>query len=192
MPKLISISEEDLARLLQENARLSEQVTELQTRGTELVMEMRRLACHEIDLPVKLIRRPEYKVELPLPRYHSEGAVGFDLQTAVTTYLPAGGRRTLPTGIAIELPVGYTAKVLPRSGLSAKEGIVAIDGTIDTDYRGEIHIIVHNVGHDSRNIDAGARIAQLLILPVMRARLVSTDVLSETKRGEGGFGSTGA
>lgn len=190
--KPVSISEEDLARLLQENVQLSEQVTALQTRGTELVMEMRRLARHEFDLPIKLVRRPEYKLDLPVPRYHTEGAVGFDLQTPIAAHLPAGARRKLPTGIAIELPVGYTAKVLPRSGVSDKKGLIAIDGTVDFDYRGEISILVHNIGHDGCNVEAGDRIAQLVIFPVVRARLVLTDKLSETERGEQGFGSTGA
>lgn len=186
MPKLISISEEDLARLLQENVRLSEQVTELQARGTELVMEMRRLSTHTFDLPFKFFGNA-----ICAPNYASDGAAGIDLMSQISGSIVAGGRMRVPTGIGIELPPGYTAKVLPRSGLALKKGLTAVDGTIDSDYRGEISVVMHNVGYDTHSFSVGDRIAQMLIQPVARVRLVQVPRLSETRRGEGGFGSTG-
>jgi dUTP pyrophosphatase len=190
---MIYVAKRDLARLLQENLHLSNQVTELQAVGTQLVLEMRKLAKHEFDLPVKVIQHPMLPGEEPLelPKYHTEGSVGLDLHTAIAATLPAGGRRRLPTGLSIQLPAGYTAKVLPRSGISDKDGIVAVTSVIDWDYRGEISILVHNTSHDGRNIARGTRIAQLVIMPITRARLVEVEALEPTTRGEQGFGSTG-
>lgn len=190
---MIYVAKRDLARLLQENLHLSKQVTELQTAGTQLVLEMRRLAKHEFDLPVRQIAHTVDGQEItqPLPEYQTAGAAGFDLHAAVPAQLPAGGRRKIPTGIAIELPEGYTAKVLPRSGFVDKDGVIAVDGTIDADYRGEVHVLLINISHDAKTIKEGTRIGQLLILPIMRARLVPTETLGETERGDKGFGSTG-
>ncbi len=203
--KPISISEADLARLLQENAALSTQVTELQVAGTALVTRMRQFAKHEVDIRVKRVGRhalsepsqlpPDHPVnQIPwpyMPRYQTAGSVGLDLYTTEPFFLTTGKRARLPTGIAIELPPGYKGAVLPRSGLSLKHGVLAITGSVDWDYRGEISVVVHNIGSEAYNIKAGDRIAQLVIVPVMRANLVEVDELSETKRGADGFGSTG-
>lgn len=182
---MISISETDLARLLQENVRLSMQVTELQAAGTALVTEMRKLMSHCIEVPIRRVR------DVPMPVYQTVGSVGLDLCAAEGAYVPAGGRARLPTGIAIELPTGYAAWVLPRSGLVLIEGLVEIVGTIDSDYRGEISIILHNVSHDGKSVKAGARVAQLVVLPVALVKFVEVATLGETARGVGGFGSTG-
>ncbi len=189
--KLISISEADLARLLQENAALSTQVTELQTAGTALVTRMRQFAKHEVDIRVKRTATNMPVSQRPLPRYQTDGSVGLDLYTTEPFFLTTGKRARLPTGIAIEIPPGYKGAVLPRSGLSLKHGVLAITGSVDWDYRGEISVVVHNIGGEAYNIKAGDRIAQLVIVPVMRANLVEVDELTETKRGADGFGSTG-
>src|SRR5690606_29482039 len=124
------------------------------------------------------------------------GAAGLDLVAAVARKEPivlAPGQRALvPTGLVIELPVGYEAQVRPRSGLALKHGITVLNspGTIDCDYRGEVKIILINLGEDAFEIRRGERIAQLVVAPVSRARLVRAPALSSTKRGAGGFGST--
>jgi dUTP pyrophosphatase len=187
---VISISETDLARLLQENIKLSEQVTELQARGTELLLAMRAATKHfEIEVP---IRFPHAGKEacLFVPKYYTDGAAGLDLCTTTSQHLIVGGWCRLPTGVSLELPVGYVAKVVPRSSVTMR-GLLAIDGTIDSDYRGEISIVLYNFGHEAVQIQAGSRVAQLLVMPVVRAKLVEVEALAETARGEAGFGSTG-
>lgn len=133
---------------------------------------------------------------LPLPQYHSSEASGIDLMADVDkpVILEPGQRELIPTGIAIELPEGYEAQIRPRSGLAIKKGISIVNapGTIDSDYRGEIRIILINLGHESVKIERGDRIAQMVIAPVTRADLVEeVGELEETKRSSGGFGSTG-
>jgi len=143
---------------------------------------------------VALLRLPHAR-DLPLPAYQSEDAAGLDLLAAVeeAMILPPLGRALVPTGLAIALPSGYEAQVRPRSGLAAKHGVTVLNspGTIDADYRGEIKVILINLSDTPFTIGRGERIAQMVIAPVSRARLVETEALDATIRGDGGFGSTG-
>jgi len=131
----------------------------------------------------------------PLPAYMTSHAAGMDLYAALAEdiLLTPGARALVPTGIAIELPDGYEAQVRPRSGLALKYGISLVNspGTIDSDYRGEIGIIVINHGSEPFAVRNGERIAQLVFAPFARALLEEVDDLGETGRGEGGFGHTG-
>jgi len=134
--------------------------------------------------------------DLPLPAYQSSGAAGCDLHAAVSapiSLLP-GARFKTPTGIALELPDFYEAQIRPRSGLALHDGITVLNapGTVDSDYRGEVFVLLINHGERPFEIVHGARIAQLVIAPIVRASFVETDMLHETVRGEGGFGSTQA
>lgn len=133
-----------------------------------------------------------------LPQYSTQGAAGADLcaflgnEDEKITILP-GQRALVPTGIRIELPHGYEAQIRPRSGLAAKYGITVLNspGTIDEDYRGEIKVILINLGEDSFTIKNGDRIAQMVISTYCRSNFIKKDKFSSTERGEGGFGSTG-
>jgi dUTP pyrophosphatase len=137
--------------------------------------------------------RPESTT--PLPAYMTPHAAGMDIYAdlADELVLRPGARALVPTGIAIELPEGYEAQVRPRSGLALKHGISLVNspGTIDTDYRGEIGVIMINHGAEPFVIRSGERIAQLVFAPFARAALVEVSELGETKRGDGGFGHTG-
>ena len=132
---------------------------------------------------------------IPLPRYESEGAAGLDLRAfiAADTPIPPLGRAKIPTGLTVEIPAGFEAQVRPRSGLAFKHGLTVLNspGTIDSDYRGELEIILINLGAETFTVKDGDRIAQLVIAPVSRARVVESESLSATERGGGGFGSTG-
>jgi dUTP pyrophosphatase len=134
---------------------------------------------------------------LPLPSYQSKGAAGLDLVAAIDTQHPLtlapGARALVPTGLVLELPAGFEAQVRPRSGLALNYGIAVLNspGTIDSDYRGEVGVVLANLGHAPFEIRRGDRIAQLVVLPVARAELVEVTAVSDTPRGEGGFGSTG-
>ena len=143
---------------------------------------------------VKVIRLP-HGADLPLPEYQSAQAAGLDLLAAVATDLiiPPGQRALVPTGIAIALPAGTEAQVRPRSGLAARHGVTVLNapGTVDADYRGEIQVILINHGDAPFVVQRGARIAQLVIAPVLHASLSESQELSDTRRGGGGFGSTG-
>jgi dUTP pyrophosphatase len=127
------------------------------------------------------------------PAYQSEAAAGLDLRADEACTLAPGERRLVPTGIAIELPPGHEGQVRPRSGLAAKHGIGMVNGpgTIDEDYRGEVGVILVNLGQAPFEIHRGDRIAQLVVAPVVRVDVVEVDGLSDTGRGAGGFGSTG-
>jgi dUTP pyrophosphatase len=133
--------------------------------------------------------------DLPLPQYKTEFASGMDLYAAVTeaVHLEQNDIKLIPTGIHIELPVGYEAQVRPRSGLALKYGLTLVNspGTIDSDYRGEIGIILCNLGKNRFTVERGMRIAQLVIQPVYKAELIEVRQLEESSRGEGGFGHTG-
>ncbi|MCP5004572.1 MAG: dUTP diphosphatase [Planctomycetes bacterium] len=141
------------------------------------------------------IKRKESCGDLPLPGYMSQWASGMDLYAAVDeqTFLGKGEIKLIPTGIFIALPCGYEAQVRPRSGLALKHGLTLVNapGTIDSDYRGEIGIILCNLGPKEFLIERGMRIAQLVVQPVVRAMLEEVDELDETHRGDGGFGHTG-
>jgi dUTP pyrophosphatase len=134
---------------------------------------------------------------LPPPAYRSDQAAGLDLSAAVDKSSPlilAPGDRTLvPTGIALELPAGFEAQVRPRSGLALRHGVTVLNspGTIDADYRGEIQVILVNLGNKSFTIERGLRIAQLVIGAVAMVHLERAERIAATSRGDGGFGSTG-
>ena len=134
---------------------------------------------------------------LPAPSYETQGASGMDLYAALLEeqklILEPGARDLVPTGVILSLPEGYEAQVRPRSGLAAKYGVTVLNapGTIDSDYRGEIKVILINHGAQPFEITRSMRIAQLVIAPVTRAQLIETHSLDETSRGSGGFGSTG-
>ena len=132
--------------------------------------------------------------DLPLPSYATLQSAGMDLAAAVTTdvILAPRKRALIPTGIAIALPEGYEAQVRPRSGLAAKNGITVLNspGTIDADYRGEVKVILINLGEEPFVIKRGMRIAQLVVAPVTRVSWQEVRDLPETQRGAGGFGST--
>ena len=133
---------------------------------------------------------------LSLPAYATDGAAGMDLLAAVaeTVVLAPGARGLVPTGLKIAVPAGYEAQVRPRSGFALKQGLVVPNspGTIDSDYRGEVSVILMNLGSEPVRIDRGVRIAQLVFAPVARARLTAVASLPSTARGAGGFGHTGA
>ena len=139
--------------------------------------------------------RPESDADLPLPTYQTAEAAGVDLHAANVAPLALGpGERALvPTGLAFALPAGWEAQIRPRSGLALKKGILIPNspGTIDSDYRGEVQIIVLNASQESFLIRRGDRIAQMVIAPVHQAVFEETDSLDETERGAGGFGHTG-
>jgi dUTP pyrophosphatase len=141
------------------------------------------------------VKRLPHNADLPLPAYESAAAAGMDLPAAVEQELTlAPGERVLvPTGLAIALPDGYEAQVRPRSGLAARNGITVLNtpGTVDADYRGEVKVILANLGNEDFTIERGMRIAQMVIAPVVQAVWQEADSLPETARGEGGFGSTG-
>ena len=130
---------------------------------------------------------------LPLPSYATQGAAGMDVVAAETLTLKPGRRYAVATGFAFAIPEGYEVQVRPRSGLAIKHGITCLNtpGTIDSDYRGEIKVILINLSEDEFRIERGDRIAQLVPAPVLRAKLNEVVNLDETLRGTGGFGSTG-
>ena len=144
-----------------------------------------------------LIRLP-HGDGIALPAYETTGAAGMDLRAAVPAGEPlvlAPGKRALvPTGFVFEIPAGYEGQVRPRSGLAFKHGITCLNtpGTIDSDYRGEVKVLLVNLGEEPFAIERGMRIAQLLVAPVVQAAVREVEAASETARGAGGFGSTGA
>ncbi len=128
-----------------------------------------------------------------IPSYQSEEAAGFDLHSTVDTVLKKGERKLIGTGLAFEIEKGYEVQIRPRSGLAYKHGITVLNtpGTIDSDYRGEIKVLLINLGESDFEIKKGERIAQAVVAPVVQALFEEVDELGDTKRGEGGFGSTG-
>ncbi len=148
------------------------------------------------DLSVRVpVRRLPNGEGLPLPAYATENAAGMDLVAAVDgkVVVAAGGRALIATGISIALPEGFEAQVRPRSGLAIKHGLTVLNapGTIDTDYRGEIGVVLANLGDKPFTVTRGMRIAQLVVGPVARVRWEEVEALPESGRGPGGFGSTG-
>lgn len=145
-------------------------------------------------IAVKVQRLPHGE-GLPLPAYQTADAAGLDLVAAVDgpVTLPPLGRALVPTGLAFALPPGTEAQVRPRSGLAARHGVTVLNapGTIDADYRGEVMVILVNLGSEPFTVSRGDRIAQVVFAPVARAELQVADSLDETERGAGGFGSTG-
>ncbi len=143
------------------------------------------------------VQRLAHAEGLALPAYQSDDAAGFDLVAAVAAEapidLPPGGRALVPTGLVLEIPPGFEGQVRPRSGLALKHGVTVLNspGTIDADYRGEVKVILVNLGSETFRVVRGERIAQFVAAPVTRARLVVVEAVGETARGTGGFGSTG-
>jgi len=141
------------------------------------------------------IKRTPTAADLPLPARMTEHAAGFDIAAAVTepTILQPGDIRLIPCGFSMAIPHGYEAQVRPRSGLASRHGITMVNapGTIDSDFRGEVHVPLINLGRAAFTIERGMRIAQMLILPVPPSEMSEVDELDETSRGEGGFGHTG-
>jgi dUTP pyrophosphatase len=140
---------------------------------------------------IKIINRSNN----PLPEYATSGSAGMDIRANITEpiELQPMERRLIPTGLFIELPVGYEAQVRPRSGLALKKGVTCVNspGTIDSDYRGEVGAILINLSLEIQVIEPGERVAQMVIAKYVTAKLKEVTVLSETERGAGGFGSTG-
>ena len=130
---------------------------------------------------------------LPTPTYATEGAAGLDVVAAEDLTLAPGRRHAVATGFSIAIPEGYEVQVRPRSGLALKHGITCLNtpGTIDSDYRGEVKVILANLGDEAFEVRRGERIAQLVPAPVLRAHFAEVHELAETERGSGGFGSTG-
>lgn len=141
-----------------------------------------------IDIRVKRLPHGE---GLPLPAYGSEHAVGLDVVAAETLTLAPGARHAVATGIALAIPHGYEIQVRSRSGTAVGSGITCLTGTVDSDYRGELKVVLVNLGAAPFEIVRGERIAQLVPAPVLRAGFAEVDDLDETARGAGGFGSTG-
>ena len=131
--------------------------------------------------------------ELPLPVYAEPGDAGLDLRASEAASIAPGERRLVPTGLAVAIPEGYAGLVLPRSGLAKQKGVTVLNapGLIDSGYRGELKVLLINHGAEAIGIERGERIAQLVIQPVARARLVEAERLPDSSRGMGGFGSTG-
>ena len=146
---------------------------------------------------IRVIREEGSDPSIPLPSYETAGAAGADVRAnlpdGVSITLEPGQRALVPTGLRVEIPQGFEVQVRPRSGLALKHGITLPNtpGTIDSDYRGPLGVIVLNAGQDVFEITHGERIAQLVVAPVVQARFEATDALSDTDRGAGGFGSTG-
>lgn len=149
------------------------------------------------DLVSVSVRRLAHGRDLTLPDYASEGAAGLDLSAALpkdaSLTLAAGERALVPTGIAIALPDGFEAQIRPRSGLANASGVTVLNspGTVDADYRGEIKVLLINLGNGPVRIARGDRIAQMVVAPVARAVLRESEELAPSARGAGGFGSTG-
>lgn len=143
------------------------------------------------------IARLSHAADLPLPAYHSEAAAGLDLLAAVPADAPIilapGAWAAIPTGVALALPPGLEGQVRPRSGLAFRHGVTVLNapGTVDADYRGEVKVLLINFGRRAFTVERGMRIAQLVVARFERVRLIGCGKLDETKRGPGGFGSTG-
>ncbi|MGH7197261.1 MAG: dUTP diphosphatase [Candidatus Omnitrophota bacterium] len=142
-----------------------------------------------------LVKRSSGTKDLPLPAYMSEGASGMDLYAAVDgeVVIHPGDIKLVPTGISVVIPSGYEAQIRPRSGLALKHGITLVNtpGTIDSDYRGMISLIVSNVGREAYVVKRGARLAQMILQEVIRADVIEVEELADTVRADGGFGHTG-
>ena len=147
-------------------------------------------------ITAQLMQLPHGK-GLPLPSYETAEAAGMDMRAAVPEDAPLtlnpGARELVPTGFAMAIPPGFEAQIRPRSGLALKHGIGLVNapGTVDSDYRGEIKIILINLGHEDFEISRGMRIAQMIIAPVLQVAIEPVESLDDTTRGAGGFGSTG-
>jgi len=154
------------------------------------------MACEIADgtnVPLLRVRKKDPRAELP--SYESSGAAGMDIRAFIDREITIAPleRARVPTGLFMELPSGYEAQIRPRSGLASRSGVTVgnAPGTIDSDYRGEVEVLLINFGNEPFTVKNGDRIAQMVISPVIRALVSEVDILSETERGTGGFGSTG-
>ena len=149
---------------------------------------------NRLTIPVRILPHGE---GLPLPRAQTSGAAGMDLVAALAADAPVvlapGARAAVPTGLEMAIPEGYEGQVRPRSGLALRHGLTVLNapGTVDSDYRGEVKVVLVNLGQESVTISRGERVAQLVIAPVTFADLTDVQTLDNTNRGTGGFGSTG-
>lgn len=152
------------------------------------------MSGHDVEVP---IMRLPHAADLPLPQYQTVHAAGLDLLAAVPADAPVtlapGARAMVPTGVALALPPGHEGQIRPRSGLAAHHGVTVLNapGTIDADYRGELQVILINLGSEPFQVRRGMRIAQIVVAPVQHARLVESESLDTTTRATGGLGSTG-
>ena len=148
------------------------------------------MPSQKVDIRVK---RLDHGAGLPMPAYATSGAAGMDISAAESLTLRAGKRHAVATGFAFAIPDGYEVQVRPRSGLALKHGITCLNtpGTIDSDYRGEVKVILANLGDEDFVINTGDRFAQLVVAPVTQGIMVEAEALDDTERGTGGFGSTG-
>lgn len=140
-----------------------------------------------------LVSRRDMKEKLDLPRYETEGSAGMDIRAAEEVLLLPGERVLVSTGLRVAIPKGFEAQIRPRSGIALKHGVTVMNspGTIDSDYRGEIKVILVNSGSDPFTVGVGERVAQMVFAPVVQIEWEEHDDLDETERGQGGFGSTG-
>ena len=140
-----------------------------------------------------LIARSGRAKDFPLPEYATPASAGVDLRASEGCVIPPGGRALVPTGLRIALPEDYEAQIRPRSGLALRHGVTLPNspGTIDADYRGEVRVILMNLGQEPFVVEPGDRIAQMIVAPVTRVAWSEAEELDATERGEGGFGSTG-
>ncbi len=147
------------------------------------------------NAPVIRVQRLPHAEGLELPSYASEGSAGADLRAAVDDPLVVapGARVAVPTGLILEIPPGWEGQVRPRSGLAIRHGLTLINapGTVDSDYRGELKVLMVNLGAEAVTVHRGDRVAQLVLAPARQSSFVETDEVAETSRGAGGFGSTG-
>jgi dUTP pyrophosphatase len=145
------------------------------------------------EIPIRLLAHAR---GLPLPAYATPGSAGMDLLAAIEQHveLAPGGRLKVPTGLCMAIPIGYEGQVRPRSGLAARHGITVVNapGTVDSDYRGEVAVLLVNLGQEPVMIRRGMRVAQIVFAPVSQATWVQVEALPDTARGGGGFGHTGA
>lgn len=185
--KTIEIQEKALLHLLMTRKHLRAQVASLQGEMTKM-----QFAERDLELDIWLSPGlPESKYKTKLPKYQSDGAAGMDLAAREDCVLRHDGKALIPTGISIALPQGYVGLVQPRSGLSWKKDQLAVTGMIDSDYRGEIHAQLFNMGQEMYRVKQGDRIAQLIILRRPKVTWKQVTELSKTARGTNGFGSTG-
>ncbi len=147
-------------------------------------------AASNIVLEIRLTEEARIK-GLPLPSYSRKGDAGIDLRSAEQVAIPAGQRVVLPTGVHLSIPSGFVGVIKDRSGLASREGIHIMAGVIDSNYRGEVKVVVLNTSAAKYNIETGERIAQMLILPLARVNIVEKDKLDVTNRNENGWGSSG-
>ncbi len=165
---------------------------ETSTEFPETCYEQEHNDMKSTEIRVKQLKHGQ---DLPLPGYATAGSSGMDLLAAVEkrVELAPGEVKAIPTGLVFEIPIGMEIQVRPRSGLALKNSVTCLNspGTIDADYRGEVKVILANLGHTPFRIERGMRIAQAVLTPVFRARLVVAEDLTDTSRSDGGFGSTG-